>query len=94
MPIIVCKNCGKITNTAYCFYDHSWIGNRKDFSGCYARINEKDKWEKGCRYENADYFMRNYLKKIIGTSAKFDLKKQLKSLEDILNKEDKNVTRT
>jgi len=91
MPIDICKSCGKKTNTAYYYY--WWNENKEDRFGCYARINEKDEWEKGCRYSKADNFMINYLKKIIGTSAKFNLKYQLDTLNNILNKQNKNVTR-
>ncbi len=63
MSIIKCAGCGHETNTACS--DHI---NRSDGMAdrCYARINDRMKWEKGCGYRKASADDKAFARKIIG----------------------------
>ena len=61
MPEIICRNCKRTTNTGLSYWINSPDG-RADL--CYATfINGK--WEKGCGYEKADNFTKQYVDKLI-----------------------------
>lgn len=60
MPAIKCKGCGRLTNTATSKFNR---GNPPEV--CYAAY-ENDKWVKGCGFEDAPEFEKNFAKSFIG----------------------------
>lgn len=61
MPAVICRNCGQITNTAL----SDWINSKDEKADtCYARLS-KNKWEKGCCYDNGDNFIKQYVNKLL-----------------------------
>lgn len=61
MPEIICRKCGHITNTAVA--DH--IDSKDDKAdGCYARYTD-ERWEKGCSYDEADPFFKQFADKVM-----------------------------
>ena len=61
MPTIICRNCGHTTNTA--LSDH--INSSDDKAdACYARLVD-NKWEEGCRYNDGDNFIKEYVRGLV-----------------------------
>lgn len=77
MPVIICKQCGGITNTAISIYDLE-----NGYYGCIAKI-EEDTWVHGCAYGLGEKWIQEYADKLIGTKlpTKEDM---IKSMEAIV----------
>jgi len=61
MPIVICKGCGKKTNTAC-----SKFNRGKPPNECYAAYDDKNKkWIKGCGFENASNFEKAFAMHLI-----------------------------
>lgn len=56
MSVLRCTKCGYKTNSAVCNWIKSPAGKADK---CYARYNNG--WEKGCSFEEASKFMKNYI---------------------------------
>ncbi len=71
MPILECKRCGRMTNTALC----DWVDNIDEGKAvrCYAAWDkEKNCWVEGCAMhdEDADNFSKAFAAKQILREAK------------------------
>jgi hypothetical protein len=61
LAIITCKKCGQKTNTTV----SDWIGEKDgNAKKCYAAF-VSDKWVKGCSYDTADPFTKDYVNKLL-----------------------------
>lgn len=61
MATLVCK-CGRTTNTTVC--NHMKVKPGEECTECYGAWNGQ-KWVKGCSYDKADPFIKQFVDKIM-----------------------------
>jgi superfamily II DNA or RNA helicase len=69
MPVIKCANCRRFTNSALSTWE--FVGEDMTATACYAAWDERTKqWVKGCGFDQASEFDKNFALKYIGTDGK------------------------
>jgi len=62
MPVIICSNCNRRTNSTCSHYDYR--GGTADY--CYAAWDEENnRWIKGCQFDKADDFLKAFAMSLI-----------------------------
>ena len=79
MPSGICNSCGKITNSII----SDWNWNLGEAVICYASFDQETRlWSKGCAYDNASPFHKEYADHLIETQPHAKPSAPIEDFED------------